>query len=174
MIDEKKSRIYLIGFMGVGKSTIGRQLAKKLGYTFLDLDHVFEKKYKLSIDNFFSKYGEELFRQLESELLTSTFSKDNIVIATGGGTACNKDGISLMNENGLTVYLEMPVGGLINRLTKGRKKRPLIKGLSENNLQEDVKQRLQARLQYYNQAKIITDALDFTIDQLIEQLKAFE
>ena len=68
----------------------------------------------------------------------------------------------------------MPVGGLINRLTKGRKKRPLIKGLSENNLQEDVKQRLQARLQYYNQAKIITDALDFTIDQLIEQLKAFE
>ena len=82
------AKIYLVGFMAVGKSTIGKKLAEMLGYTSLDLDDVFEEKYKITIKTFFNKYDEDLFRNLEAELLKTTFEMDDIVISTGGGTAC--------------------------------------------------------------------------------------
>lgn len=160
--------------MGVGKTTIGKQVARKIGYEFLDLDEVFEKKYKLSIHDFFAKYGEELFRQLESEVLESTSNLQNVVIATGGGTACNHDGIGLMNRYGLTVFLDMPAGALVNRLENAKRKRPLVEGLADSDLVEAVQKRLEARLPYYSQAKIKTDAHDFKLDHLLNQIKSFE
>jgi shikimate kinase len=165
------SRVYLIGFMGVGKSTIGRQLATGLGYQFADMDDLFEQKYKLSIDHFFSKYDEELFRRLESDLLTTTFEYDNIVIATGGGTPCHHDGIKRMNDHGLTVYLEMPPDALVNRLRKAKKKRPLILNLPDDELSDSVQERLANRLAYYNQAQIAVDAMNIDIKKLSEQVK---
>lgn len=174
MKEANKSRLYLIGFMGVGKTTIGRQLAAKLGYDFVDLDDVFEQKYKLSIERFFAKYGEELFRQLESELLKSTFKMEKVIIASGGGTACNFDGIGLMNNNGLTIYLEMAAKALVHRLTHAKRKRPLVADLAQDDLFQAVQSRLEQRLPYYNQAKIKTDALDFDLDLLLKQINQFK
>jgi len=165
------SKIYLVGFMGVGKSTVGRKLARNLNYDFLDLDDAFEEKYKISIQNFFEKYGEELFRKLEFQLLVTTFSLDNVVISTGGGTVVYEDAMELMNENGLTVYLEMPLDAIVKRLKKVKKKRPLIHGKKNTDMERVISQRMKERLPYYRKAKINLNVTDLDIDQLAERIQ---
>ena len=165
------SKIYLVGFMGVGKSTAGRKLAQNLNYDFLDLDDVFEEKYKISIQNFFKKYGEELFRKLEYQLLTTTFSLENVVISTGGGTVVYEDAMELMNKNGLTVYLEMPFGAIVERLKKVKKKRPLIHGSKNTDMERVISERMEERLPYYRKAKIIVNVADLNIDALAERIQ---
>jgi shikimate kinase len=93
--------------MGAGKTTVGKKLARKLGYTFYDIDKAFEHKYKTSVDLFFRKYGEEVFRQLEHELLVSTFTFNNTVISTGGGTPCFNNGMELINQHGVSLYIKL-------------------------------------------------------------------
>ncbi len=165
------NKVYLIGFMGVGKSSIGKKLARELGYNFIDLDDAFEKKYKISIHRFFEKYGEELFRELEYQLLTSTFKISNVVVATGGGTVCYHDAMGQMNLNGLTVYLKMPVGGIVERLKNVQRKRPLITGKNETELLNTIIERLDNRLPYYQMAGITLDVIDIDMTELVERIK---
>ncbi len=160
------SRVYLVGFMGVGKSTLGRQLATKLGYEFLDLDKAFEAKYKVSINDFFKKYGEELFRKLENEVLVSTFSMEKVVISTGGGTVCHFNAIQQMNNNGTTIYLEMTEAAIVNRLQNAKRKRPLVVNKSESELLDIVKVKLKERVPFYQQASYNVNAMHITIDEL--------
>lgn len=162
------SRVYLVGFMGVGKSTLGRQLATKLGYEFLDLDKAFEEKYKVSINDFFKKYGEELFRKLENEVLISTFSMEKVVISTGGGTACHFNAIQQMNKNGTTIYLEMTEAAIVNRLQNAKRKRPLVVNKSESELLDIVKVKLKERIPFYEQASHNVNAMHITVDELEE------
>jgi len=165
------NNIYLIGFMGVGKSTIGKKLARELGFDFVDMDDAFEEKYKITIHLFFKKYGEELFRKLEYQLLLSTFKKKNVVVATGGGTVCYRNAMEQMNRKGLTVYLEMPVGKIVERLKNAKRKRPLVAGKSDNELLSTINERLDNRLLYYQKAKITVDVIDIEINELAEKIK---
>jgi len=160
------ARIYLIGFMGAGKSTVGRKLASLLGYKSLDLDDVFEKKYKINISHFFDKYNESLFRRLELKLLETTFEMDNIVISTGGGTPCFFDSIDKMNEHGITVYLKMPVDALVNRLQNAKKPRPLVKNKTTNSLNEFITRVLDERSSSYQKAHLKINAVDIDIEEL--------
>src|SRR5690349_8405249 len=105
-------KIFLIGFMGCGKSTMGKKLAVKLGYDFIDLDHQIEKNLGTTITAYFAENGEEAFRKLESETLKNFDYPSNSIIATGGGAPCFFDNMDWMNANGLSIYIEMPAAAL--------------------------------------------------------------
>jgi len=165
------ARIYLIGFMGAGKSTAGRKLARMLEYKHLDLDNVFETKYKINISQFFAKYNESLFRRLELKLLETTFEMDNVVISTGGGTPCFFDSIDKMNKHGITVYLEMPVGALVNRLQNAKKPRPLVKNKTTNSLNEFITRVLDERNSSYQKAHLKIHAVDIDIKELGNKIR---
>lgn len=170
MKSEYNSRIYLVGFMGVGKSTVGKQLAEKLNFKFIDTDDTFEEKYKINIHTFFEKYGEELFRKLEYKVLVNTLKMKNVVISTGGGTACFFDSMKLMNENGQTIYLEMTEEALVNRLKKAKRKRPLVMNKKEKELIEMVTKKLEERKPYYSQASLTYKAMNIDIEELLKTI----
>lgn len=165
------NRIYLVGYMGAGKSTCAKRLANKLNWDFKDLDQLFESRYKIAIADFFKKYDESLFRRLERDLLQETNVLQNTIIATGGGTACFYDNMSWMNEHGLTVYLQMSPTAVTNRLIHTKKKRPLISRKHPEELYQFVKNHLRQRAIFYSQAKIIIEAESLNLDSLIEKLK---
>lgn len=148
------SRIFLIGFMGCGKSTIGKELAHRLGYTFLDLDHIIEHENRMPITEIFGKYGEHGFRERERQALHSLHTKENIVIATGGGAPCFYDNISWMNSQGETVFLDCTVDVLVNRLKTEQDHRPLIKGFNEEGLKNFISKKLDERMPFYSKASI--------------------
>jgi len=165
------NRIYLVGYMGAGKSTCAKRLANKLQWNFTDLDALFEARYKISINRFFEKYGESLFRRLERDLLQQTELLENTIIATGGGTACFYNNMSWMNENGTTVYLQMSPGAVANRLVHAKKKRPLLAKKNPEELYVFVKDQLRQRAIFYSQAKIVIEAESLNLDALIVALK---
>jgi len=165
------ARIYLIGFMGAGKSTIGKKLANLLGFESLDLDDAFEEKYKINISAFFYKYDEPLFRDLEKKLLNSTYEMDNVVISTGGGTPAFFNSIDEMNLHGLTIYLKMSAEALAERLKKAKRPRPLIKYIETGSLNEFINQKLKERENYYSRSHLIVDAENLDIEKLARLIK---
>jgi shikimate kinase len=165
-----KHTIFLVGFMGAGKTTVGRKLAEELSCAFYDLDELIEKKSKQSISHIFDEQGEERFRTMESETLKSINIKKHQVIATGGGTAMFEDNMQWMNDNGFTVYLMLHPGILFHRLAKEKKHRPLIANLDDVDLFEFIVEKLKKRLLFYNQAKLILNG-DKDPIFLIEEIK---
>jgi len=157
--------------MGAGKTTLGKKLARKLGYTFYDIDKAFEHKYKTTVDLFFNKYGEELFRKLEHELLVSTFDFENTVISTGGGTPCFHNGMELINQNGISLYIKLSPEALYYRLTKAKKRRPLVAKKSEDELKKFINDKLREREVYYNKANYVISGISVNIQSLVEMLK---
>lgn len=158
--------------MGVGKSTVGKQLAKKLGFKFIDTDDFFEEKYKINIHTFFEKYGEELFRKLEYKILVNTLKMKNVVVSTGGGTPCFFDSMKLMNENGQTIYLEMTEDALVDRLKNAKRKRPLVMNKKEKELIEVVRIKLGERIPFYSKASLTYEAANIDIEKLHQTFKA--
>lgn len=120
------TRIFLIGYMGAGKTTLGRALAKELDIQFIDLDSYIEERLCKSVSQIFAENGEEGFRDIERRMLHEVGDFENVVISTGGGTPCFFDNIEYMNRQGATVFLDVPVERLFIRLKIARKKRPLI------------------------------------------------
>jgi len=165
--------VYLVGFMGVGKSTVGKRLASVLNLEFIDLDVMFECKYKLGIHAFFRKYGETLFRQFEQEVLKSTFGMTNVVISTGGGTPCYGTSMDDMRAHGFTVYLHMTPAALVSRLITAKRQRPLLEGKSEEELAAYVECKLLERLPYYTRAHLHVDALSLNITSLAEKISTY-
>ena len=159
-------KIFLIGFMGCGKSTLGRKLATRLGYTLVDLDHQIEKMTSGTVANYFSTYGEDAFRKLESETLKSFDYPKNCVIATGGGTPCYFDNMEWMNANGLTIYIEMSPVALAKRLEQGIAKRPLLSNLSEEGIVHFIENKLEERNPFYKQAAYILNGINLTPEQV--------
>ena len=159
-------RIYIIGYMGAGKSGVAKRLAARIGWQSCDTDSMFEEKYRITINDFFAKYGQDLFRKLESEILHSTAQMDNVVVATGGGTPCFFDNMDFMNNNGLTVFLSMSAKSAAIRLSQTRKKRPLTKGLSGDELLHFVEQQYEQRLPFYTQAQMTFKAEDCDVENM--------
>ncbi|MCB8994594.1 MAG: shikimate kinase [Bacteroidales bacterium] len=165
-------KIYLLGFMGAGKSTVGRRLAQKLNYRFIDMDEVIEKEEGLSVSELFNIKGEEWFRGREGELLHELASiGENLVISTGGGVPCFGKNMEQMNTTGFTIYLELSVQALFKRLKTSRKSdRPLLKAKSDEELLDFIKTRLEEREVFYRQAKLVFPAENIQFDQLINSI----
>lgn len=157
--------------MGAGKSTTSRRLAQRLGWEAVDTDDLFEAKYKISVCDFFQKYDEPLYRKLESEVLKETATLENVVVATGGGTACYFDNMYWMNAHGLTVFLRISEQAVVDRLVRAKRKRPLAVGKSEEELAEFVKNHYAERMPFYEQARITVKAEDLDIDNLAHSIK---
>ncbi len=154
---ETPFRIFLTGFMGCGKSTLGRQLAKALDWEFIDLDNYFEDKFRTSIPLFFREFGEAGFRDAERAALLDMKEKEKVIVATGGGTPCYFDNMDFMNNNGITIYIKVAPQELANRLTASKTVRPLIRGKSGDELIGYIREKLAEREPFYNKAGIIAD-----------------
>ncbi len=151
-------QIFLTGYMGVGKSTLGKKLAGRLSLGFVDLDNYFEEKFKTSITLFFERFGEDMFRKLENEILVEIIENyREHVISTGGGTPCYFNNMELMNSHGATIYLKLPAAMLSHRLLNSpfRYKRPRLKGLDKDSMLLTVTAHLAERETFYNRAKLI-------------------
>lgn len=163
-------RIFLIGFMGSGKTTLGKMLAEKLDYTFIDLDHYIEKRNVKKIAAIFAESGEDAFREIEHKMLIEVCSFENVVISTGGGTPCYFDNIEIMNNSGLCIYLKISNEVLLKRLQKAKEFRPLIKDKSDTDLACFIYETLSKREKYYTQASIITPNDEENPDEICNKL----
>lgn len=161
-------RIFLLGMMGSGKSTLGRQLAQQTGLPFLDLDTYIETRQERSISDIFAEQGQEQFRRLERESLEQVVQQyPEAIIATGGGAPCFFDNINFINRHGRSIWLQVPVKVLANRLLQqGQGQRPLVAGKTPRELEEYLSETLAARKQFYAQASYIVPLQRHTAAEL--------
>jgi shikimate kinase len=166
-------KIYLVGYMGSGKSTLGRDISHSLGFPWIDLDNEFEAKYKICIPDFFEKYGEATFRELEHKLLEDISVIPKCIVSTGGGTPCFHNNMALMNQTGITVYLSVLPEVLISRIGPSAVKRPLFHKMEGKDLLQNVEQHLKSREVYYKQARLTIDANTPDINALEKLLVSY-
>jgi shikimate kinase len=170
----KLSRIFLWGFMGSGKSVIGKELALRLDYGFLDLDESIEKMEDLSVADIFIQKGEEYFRKLEHETLKKVIERtDNVVISAGGGTPCYFDNAEIMNRSGVTIFLNVTPKTLESRLkTDEISTRPLV----TNKSWPEIMDLYQERQEFYKTAQITVpnnQSVSKCLQRIMEQLESF-
>lgn len=165
--------IALLGYMGSGKSTLGRGLSEALNCPFDDLDQLIEKESSLSVSELFEDRGEIAFRRMESQVLrTYLETTTSSVLALGGGTPCYGNNLDVLHEMGATtVYLQLSVPSLLERLKAGKEKRPLIAHLNDEQLEEFIRKHLFERQFYYNQARCVVDLNDLSAASAIERIK---
>ncbi|RVU00376.1 shikimate kinase [Mucilaginibacter limnophilus] len=162
--------VFLIGFMGCGKTTWGKKLAAHTNSAFIDLDHALEEKAGMSIAEYFSSFGEEAFRKLESDILKTTPYAENTIVSTGGGLPCFFDNMAWMNTNGKTLYIKHSPKTLAHRLENSKTERPVLQGKKGDELVDFITERLAAREGYYMQARYIIDGLLISAEMLQETL----
>lgn len=150
-------RIILIGYMGAGKTTVGKALAAELGVPFYDLDWYITTRYRRSVPEIFAERGEEGFRDLERKMLHEAAEFEDIVLSCGGGTPCFFDNMEYMNGLADTIYLKAAPEVLAMHLQMGKGKRPLIEGKSPEELKAYIHETLQAREPFYSKAKYTLD-----------------
>lgn len=163
-------RVYLIGYMGSGKSHLGWKLANHLGVQFVDMDTYIEERNCKSIPQIFAEEGEAEFRQKERKALEELSEFTDIVIATGGGAPCFFDNIEVMNETGKTIYLNIDPKILADRLLNSKTERPLIKGKSRDELVAFIDETLKKRNEFYSQAKYQITEPDVDLNSLQEMI----
>jgi shikimate kinase len=165
-------RIFLLGFMGSGKSSLAKELSAKLGYKFIDLDSQIEEKAGKNINSIFEKDGEEKFREIEHQCLKDAIVNDNCVIATGGGTPCFYDNMEIINNNGLSIYIRLNPGILASRLYSAKSERPLLKNIkSKKELQERIEEMLASREEYYFQSMLMVDGKSINAKKIYNMLE---
>jgi shikimate kinase len=162
-------KIFLIGFMGCGKSTKAKQLAARLNCPVIDLDAIIVERENKTIAEYFAAHGEDGFRKLESETLKNYPYSETCVVATGGGLPCFFDNMNWMNANGKTVYLHMEPQALVSRL-HNRQKRPLIANMDDEQLLTFINKKLEERNPFYTKAHLIINAFDLDAEKLEEAL----
>lgn len=170
--------IFLIGYMASGKTTLGRALAKELGYSFIDLDFYIEQRYRKPIPRLFEEIGESGFRDLEARMLREAGEFCDTVVSCGGGTPCFGDNMDYMLSAGTTVWLDASVDRICHRLKVAKTRRPLVEGKSDEELREFVAAHLAERLPHYSRAllRLPSDRLESrtqiaaTISALLPQL----
>lgn len=163
-------RIYLIGYMGCGKSTLGRRLSKYLDLQFVDMDHYIEMRNLKTIPQIFAEEGESEFRNKERKALEELSEFTDTIIATGGGAPCFFDNINLMNDTGKTIYININPSILADRLLKSKTERPLIKGKSKDELVAFIDETLKKRNQFYKQAKFEITEPDIDLQVVKEMI----
>ena len=156
--------------MGAGKSTLGKKLAKAIGYQFVDSDKEISNQQGVTISVLFDTKGEAYFRQLEKEFIEQLDSNENYIVATGGGLPIYNDLMNTLNEKGITLYLRVKPSTLLLRLKEGQKKRPLIANLNEEQLHAFISEKLLERESTYIKAQLIVDEPDQKIEKLIHLL----
>ena len=164
-------RVYLIGYMASGKSWLGKELALGLGYHFIDLDEEFETRYRISILDFFEKYEESLFRSMEEIILRETGSLDRMVISTGGGAPCYFESMNFILASGVSIYLRMSIPDLVERISKIKKKRPLLKNVPPGEMETFIRNQLSEREKYYLQANHLFNGPDYPVQEILKILK---
>ena len=157
-------RVILVGFMGSGKSTLGKKLAYRMNIPFIDSDTEIELHYNKKIGEIFTEHGESHFREIEKSFIESLIDKDDFVLATGGGMPCFDDNMKKLNEIGTTFYLERSAKELVNRLMNAKSKRPLLEGLTDEELLAFVEDKLALREEYYKESAVILNREEQTID----------
>lgn len=163
-------RIYLIGYMGSGKSHHGRALAERLGYPFVDTDRTVEESTGKSIRQLFEEQGEGAFRQAEQQVLHATRREPDLVVATGGGMPAFSDNMEWMNAHGMTVYFQVSPGTLYHRLVRERDHRPLLARLDDVEFMETIHRHLIERAPFYNQARLTIDPDAVSTQELIAMI----
>jgi len=163
-------KIFLIGFMGCGKSTKAKQLASRLQCEVIDLDAVIAEQEGKTIAEYFEANGEASFRQLENQTLKNYPYPETCVVATGGGLPCFFDNMEWMNANGKSVYLYMEPPALVSRL-HNRQKRPLIKDMDDEQLLQFIEHKLSERSPFYTKAQLIVNAFDLDGEKLQQKLE---
>lgn len=163
-------KIFLIGFMGSGKTTLGKQLAAELGCRFIDQDSAIEKAEKMSITEIFSLKGEAKFREIERLTLAELALRDNIVVATGGGAPCFFDNAETMKKSGISIYLKVSPQTLFNRLRVANAHRPLISAKSDQELLAFITTKLAEREVYYRQSTITIECNDIRCSDIIHAI----
>jgi len=162
------NRIILIGYMGAGKTTIGKALSKELDMMFYDLDWYIETRMHRTVAQIFAEKGEEGFRKIEHNMLHEVAEFENVIISCGGGTPCFFDNMDYLNEQGETIYLKARPEVLCSHLRMGKVERPLIKGKSPEELQQFIVEQLEKREPYYSKAK---HHLDVSLMDNYEKIK---
>ncbi|MBM3922346.1 MAG: shikimate kinase [Sphingomonadales bacterium] len=164
-------RIYLIGFMGAGKSFWGPRLAREAGFRFFDLDQVLEESQGERIDTIFSQHGEEAFRQLEKDCLhLLTESHTQFVMACGGGTPCFLNNIEYMKQSGKVVWVNPAVETIAQRLTTARQQRPLLQSVTDEELLGYIQKKMADRRLYYEQADLRIDEEPIDLSAVLKSL----
>lgn len=169
------NRIFLVGYMGAGKTTIGKVLSKLIGLTFIDLDYYIEGRFRKTVAQLFAERGEEGFRSIERNMLHEVAEFEDVLVSTGGGTPCFFDNMEFMNQQGTTVYLQVSVDELASRLELCKHTRPVLKNRTGDELKAFVAESLSGRLPFYQKASIVFDANELMTEAdayaLSEQLK---
>ena len=147
------TRIFLIGYMGAGKTTLGKAFARDTGLDFIDLDWYIEERYHKTVQQLFAERGEEGFRELERKMLHEVADFENVIISAGGGTPCFFDNMEYMNNRGETVFLEVDPAVLFRRLKAAKQQRPLVADKTDDELMDFICEALQKRRPFYSRAK---------------------
>lgn len=167
MMNRSTNNIFLIGFMGTGKTSVGRILAKSLEMSFVDLDVEIEKELGMTIPEIFSTHGEDFFRDAESEALRSVAQRERQAIATGGGVVLREENWEVMGKKGVTIYLKAPAEVLYKRV-KNNTSRPLLQ--VENPL-EKVQELLSKRISLYEKADLIVDTEHISPQEAVREIR---
>ena len=162
------TRIILIGFMGAGKTTVGKALSKELGIPFYDLDWYIETRHRKKVSQIFAELGEEVFRKMEYNMLHEVAEFENVIISCGGGTPCYFDNMDYLNGQGQVVYLKATPEVLYGHLLMSKNDRPLLKGKTPDELIEYIKEQLTKREPYYSKARY---TLDVSLMDNFEKIK---
>ena len=168
-------RIFLLGYMGAGKTTLGKAFARAMGLTFVDLDWYIEERYHKTVRQIFAERGEDGFRELEKRMLHEVGDFEDVVISVGGGTPCFFDNMDYMNQVGESVFLDVDVKVLFRRLKVAKQQRPLLAEKTDEELMAFIVEALQKRLPFYTQAKHVFNGEQLEdrhqIQQSVERLK---
>ena len=168
-------RIFLTGYMGAGKTTLGKALARELHIPFIDLDWYIEERFHKTVGELFSERGEASFRELEKNMLHEVGEFEDVVISTGGGAPCFFDNMEYMNRVGTTVFLDVDPKVLFSRLRVAKQQRPILQGKKDDELLDFIVKALEKRAPFYRQANYIycADKLEdrSQIETSVQQLR---
>ncbi len=160
--------------MGSGKTTIGKKLASRLGYLFMDMDKVIEEECRMTISRIFDEKGEVEFRRMEHELILRIIQMEDVVISTGGGVPCFNKNMKLINKHGISIYLKMKPEDLLKRLKGSKYERPLIRDLSPVELDQYISEKLKEREPHYLESKYVIDGSHQDVPGILEIILAEE
>ena len=159
--------------MASGKSKLGKELSGMTGLSFYDMDDVFEERYRIGIIDFFEKYGDDAFRQIEHQILLETEFLRDVIIATGGGTPCTDENISFIKSQGFSIYIRMDAHDLFRRLKSIKRKRPLLKDIPVDKLEQFIRDQVKEREHYYLQADYVIDGPVNNVEEIAQMIKEF-
>ena len=163
-------KIFFVGYMGSGKTTLGKKIAKKLNINFYDSDDIIEQQYGKKISKIFKEDGERKFRELESACFHELVQLPSGIISTGGGLPCVESRMEIMNQQGLTVYLRCTPKFLLSRLMQGSTERPLISGMNADMILNKINTDLVIRTPFYSKAHCIIDADAMQLEEALEAI----